>query len=163
MQDSNLIERQWPGFGDCRITIAPVLNSAPSSLTRGIFAGVLRALNSKGLGSLSFTIDPAWILEEGESGAGPLVSRFLRRHGRSLAEEWEARQRADLATPRATPQATARVMLEAEGVPESRPEAAGHRIQGPAVQRPAALRRPPDQKGLPIWFELCCGARRISE
>src|SRR5580693_949200 len=96
MQSPGIVRRRWSGFGECRITVAPfelpASGSAPGSMAARIFACVPRLFSRIGLGSLSFTVDPAWLLPESQPPAAPIVVQFLRIHREALAEEWNSRQ-----------------------------------------------------------------------
>jgi hypothetical protein len=137
MQNPEVIERRWPGFGECRITVAPCKASAPESMAWKAFAGVSRLLSRTGLGTLSFTVDPAWILEENHPLSGPIASQFLRVHRRALAEELRSRQPAP-----AAPKPPARS-------PVAHPRSA-------AIPVPVPV---PAEKGLPTWFKAYCGPK----
>jgi hypothetical protein len=105
MQNNEIIRRDWSGFGECRITVAPLRTSNGSqagSLADRVFSGLPRLLSLSGLGSLSFTVDPSWFLQENPPAAAPIVLQFLRVHRRALAEEWNARQRLNAALPATT-------------------------------------------------------------
>jgi hypothetical protein len=148
MHNPDLIRRQWPGFGECRITVSPREVSGPGSLAERIFAGVPRLLSRNGLGCLRFTVDPTWILHDHRPLAGPLVSQFLRVHRRALAEEWQSRQHAH-SIPAPPPQNLMAVPVWQEAEPDS------------TLDTPQPALRPQGDKGLPTWFELCCTPTRI--
>jgi hypothetical protein len=135
MQNSEVIRRRWPGFGECRITVAPCEISVPDSMAGKAFAGVSRLLSRTGLGTLSFTVDPSWILQENHPLSGPIASQFLRVHRHVLADEWQSRKR-----PAAAPNPPA---------------------QNPAAHpRTAEMPAPvPEDKGLPTWFKVYCAPK----
>ena len=148
MQDPDLIRRRWPGFGECRITVAPIEVSAAVSLADRIFAGVPRLLSRNGLGSLSFTVDPTWILQESQPVTGPIVAQFLRVHRRALAEEWQSLQGANAApAPPSDDPVAMPVRREVEA--------------GPAGGAPQPAPTPQGGKGLPSWFESYCAGTGI--
>ena len=145
MQSPDVIRRWWPGFGECRITVSPLQPSAPGSARGSIvaraFACVPRLFSRIGLGSLSFTVDPAWILQEGQPPAVPLVLQFLRVHRQALAGEWKSRQGAQPVP--APPMPNFMVMPVRQELSSGTHAAAGMpRLQG--------------EKGLPSWFGLYC-------
>ena len=136
MQTTEIIRRQWPGFGECRITISRVEDANRGSLADWAFAGVPRLLSRTGFGSLSFTIDPAWIAQE-KPTATPVVRQFLRVHGRELAAEWKSRQTT---------------VAPAESAPIESPEpprAARRSSRLQSAERPY----PTGDKALPSWFD----------
>ncbi len=92
MQNPDVIRGWWPGFGECRITVAPHSDSVPGSLGAKVFSCLPRLFSRIGLGSLSFTVDPAWFAEESTPPAGPIVVQFLRLHRQALADVWKSRQ-----------------------------------------------------------------------
>jgi hypothetical protein len=145
MQSPEVIRRSWPGFGDCRITVASSEASAPGSLGAKIFSGLPRLFSRFGLGSLSFTVDPAWILKEGHPPVSPIVSQFLRVHRIALAEEWKSRQGSQV-TP----------------VPETSPRPTPIPVPLPKKLKPTPLPtlplrpKPQGEKGLPSWFGWYC-------
>jgi hypothetical protein len=134
MQSTEMIRRQWPGFGECRITISRVDDARRGTLADWAFAGVPRLLSRTGFGSLSFTIDPAWIAQE-KPVATPMVRQFLRVHRRELAAEWKSRQTtvAPVETPIESPE----------------PPRAARRLN--RVQPERAY--PTGDKALPSWFD----------
>jgi len=142
MQNPEVIRRRWLGFGECRITVAPCKAAEPASLPEKIFTGAARRLSRSGLGSLSFKVDPAWILRESETQLRPIVSQFLRVHRQALAEEWKARQIA-ISIP-APAKASVAIPVRQEAKPN-----------------PTPAPRPQRDKGLPSWFEAYCGPTRI--
>jgi hypothetical protein len=99
-----------------------------------LFAVVPRLFSRIGLGSLSFTVDPAWLLPESQPPAAPIVVQFLRIHREALAEEWKSRQSPaqEASSLVVTPEASEAQDM-APGVPK---------LQG--------------EKGLPSWFGLYC-------
>jgi hypothetical protein len=139
MQTPEVIRREWPGFGECRITVVPFEASTHVSLAEKVLAVAPRLLSRTGLGTLSFKVDPAWILQDSYPLTSPVVSQFLRVHRRELAEEWQSLQRANsVPQPRtATPAATPRARKERVPPPVNR-------VQG--EEGTAA-------KGLPSWFQ----------
>jgi hypothetical protein len=152
MQTPEVIRRQWRGFGECRITVAPFEASVQRSLADKIFCGLPMLFTRTGLGSLSFTIDPDWILQENPP-ASPIAVKFLRIHRRALAEEWSARQHASRhATQRQESSAPAVAVAQI------------HDPAGPPPRRRRGDRIEPETKqvrrqsraganGLPSWFE----------
>jgi hypothetical protein len=146
MQSPEVIRRQWSGFGECRITLAPFETTVQSSLTDKIFAGLPRLLTRSGLGSLSFTIDPNWILQE-KPNASPIVVKFLRVHRRALAEEWNARQRTAAVTVKPAPEPATQLLAPGE-IPRRRKN---DRIQPEATHARRQARG--SSSGLPSWFE----------
>jgi hypothetical protein len=150
MQTPEVIRRQWRGFGECRITVAPFEASVQRSLADKIFSGLPMLFTRTGLGSLSFTIDPDWILQENPP-ASPIAVKFLRVHRRALAEEWSARQHAAQRQESLRP---------AQPVPMAQT----HDPAGPPPRRRKGDRIEPETKqvrrqsraganGLPSWFE----------
>ena len=132
MHTQEVIRRQWPGFGECRITISRVDDATRGSLADWAFTGVPRLLSRTGFGSLSFTIDPRWIAEEKPSAA-PVVRQFLRVHRQELAAEWKSRQKP--------------VVMESAPIENPEPPRATRRSS--RMERPY----PAGEKALPSWFD----------
>jgi hypothetical protein len=150
MQTPEVIRRQWRGFGECRITVAPFEASVQRSLADKIFSGLPVLFTRTGLGSLSFTIDPDWILQENPP-ASPIAVKFLRIHRRALAEEWTARQHASQrqeSSRPAEPVAVAQTHDPAGPPPRRRK---GDRIEPETKQVRRQSRA--GANGLPSWFE----------
>jgi hypothetical protein len=152
MQNAEMIRRWWSGFGECRITVAPFTPSAPvsGSIVAKAFACVPRLFSRIGLGSLSFTVDPAWILQEGKPPASPIVLQFLRVHRKALAEEWKSRQPPHSAPPPPSPPRPAPLVMP---------------LGPPSTMRPAppAAPKPQGPKGLPSWFGHSCAPGEASK
>jgi hypothetical protein len=134
MQSTETIRRQWPGFGECRITISRVEDAQRGSLADWAFAGVPRLLSRTGFGSLSFTIDPAWIAQE-KPAATPVVRQFLRVHRRELAAEWKSRQKP--------------VPVQMAAIENPEPPRAARRLNRAQPERAY----PAGDKSLPSWFD----------
>jgi hypothetical protein len=144
MLNPEVIRRSWPGFGECRITVAPSEASAPGSVAANILAGLPRLFSRIGLGSLSFTVDPAWILQDSQPPAGPIVTQFLRVHRGALAEEWRSRQRPHVAQALAA-------------IPKPIPVTLGHKPEPvPAQPTTRQAQKQSGDKGLPSWFGWYC-------
>jgi hypothetical protein len=147
MESPDVIRRWWPGFGECRITVGPFEPSAPVrvSMAAKAFACVPRLFSRIGLGSLSFSVDPAWILQDGTPPASPIVLQFLRIHRQGLADEWKSRQR-----PPVVPQPPPNQVVSNPVVMSVR------RGPPPAPLTPPAAPKHQGEKGLPSWFENYC-------
>ncbi len=152
MQTPEVIRRQWRGFGECRITVAPFEASVQSSLADKIFSGLPMLFTRTGLGSLSFTIDPDWILQENPP-ASPIAVKFLRAHRRALAEEWTARQHASQYATQRQESSTPAVAVAETHDPSAPPprRRKGDRIQPETNQVRRQGRT--GTTGLPSWFE----------
>ncbi len=138
-----VIRRRWSGFGDCEIKIAPQELSLSGSQSR-MAARLARLLSTMGLGSLRFSVDPEWIPADGSPLDGPIndptLTRFLRKNGSSLAQEWISYQRRLLPqTPGAEP-----VLVSSQ----------------PAFAAiPGSVKLDIPKTGLPSWFTSYCTPR----
>jgi hypothetical protein len=139
MQTPEVIRREWPGFGECRITVVPFEASTHISLAEKILAVAPRLLSRTGLGTLSFKVDPAWILQDTYPLTSPVVSQFLRVHRRELAEEWQSLQGAQ-SVP--APQTQTSVAMPRSRRPERVPQ-----------ENLKVCEDRSGAKGLPSWFQ----------
>ena len=139
-----VIRRRWSGFGDCEVKVATYDPSAPGSPSK-LAVRLARLLSNLGLGSLRFTVDPEWIAADGRPPADPLgdpmLRRFLRANGESLAQEWQSYQ--------------SHLLLAA---PEVKKEAV---VSNPCDSSATPIPVKPDipRTGLPAWFTSYCAPR----
>jgi hypothetical protein len=147
---SPMIRRKWLGFGECEISVIQ-LDSPPrcTPLAR-LFAGVAPVISRLGLARLRFTVDPAWILSGGPEQTDSVAAQFLRIHGHTLAEEWQATNQTITQASHTDPHlsGTLQSILTAE-VPEATVSA--------AVDNPGETSLPQEAEhsriGIPSWFQ----------
>jgi len=159
MRNPEVIRRRWSGFGECRITVAPLEAPGPGSLADRLLAGTPRLLSCTGLVSLCFTVDPDWILHDTQPPASPIVTQFLRAHRRGLAQEWQSRQRPlSVTVPSRAPAIQEPIAVPvprqvvADPAPAAPLPAPRSQPASQPVSQPLSQPRPQIDKGLPTWF-----------